>query len=202
MLPFIAILAFAQNREDTLGKSNAQILALGRKRWYAFYTAKQGESTMAMAGAEGLYGDALAWRTDRLLKGRKSALRTHMRDFSNDAQAVGSAITGGGTMWNITAAGLYADTEEAFYAVLVHSRHAPKRVVSDVAKAMRPLQKSLSAVDDPKYRKEGDAVLTRLMADLKRVVADAKPLSRRDSDTVLEFCRSTVAGVADQADPK
>lgn len=201
MLPLLVILAL-QNREDTLGRSNAQILAMGRKRWYAFFTGKQGESTMAMAGAEGLYADALASRTDRLLKGRKSALRADLRDFSNDAQGVGAAITGGGTMWNITAAGLYADTEEAFYAVLVHSGHAPRRVVSDVVKAMRPLRKGLDAVDDPKYRKEGAAALTRLVADLKRVVADAKPLARRDLDTVLEFCRSTVAGVAEQADPK
>ena len=198
-MPLLAVLALAlalaQDRTETLGKSHAQILAMGRTRWRDAFVGKFGGSTAGEAGAESLYGDALAWRNDRLLKGRKSPLRDRLQAFKNDAVGVGEAITGGGTMWNIIAASFYADAEETFYRVLTHTGRAPKRVVSDVDKGLGRLGRALAAVGDPKYRKQGAESMADLQKEFRALVAAARRLPRRDSDTVLEFCRKTLEAI-------
>ena len=204
-MPFLACLALAvlaQDRTETLGKSNAQILAMGRTRWHDAFVGKEGGSTMGEAGAESLYGDALAWRNDRLLKGRKSPLRAHLQSFKNDAAGAGEAITGGGTMWNIVAASLYADAEETLHRVLTHTGRAPRRVVSDVDRGLGRLSRALAAIKEPKDRKRGAEAMADLQRDFRAVVAEARRLPRRDSDTVLEFCRKTLDGVASQSAPR
>ncbi len=197
LLPCAVLPTLHQSLENTKGKTNAQILAMGRSRWHDFYVGKESSSTASESSAEGLYGDALAWRNDRLLKGHSSPLRKALQAFKNDAIDAGSAITGGGTMWNITAGSLYADAEGTLYEVLTHSGHAPHRRVSDVSRAIASLRKGVSAIESsrPEDRKHGAAAVGRLEGDLRTVAALAAALSRRDSDDVLEFCRSTTAAM-------
>lgn len=204
MLPSIALVALRQDLKDTNGKTYAQILAMGRSRWHDFFVGKDGGSTAAESSAEGIYGDALAWRNGKLLKGHPSPLRKALQAFKNDAIDAGTAVTGGGTMWNITAGSLYADAEQTLYAVLTHSGRAPHRKVSDAQRAVATLRHSVMGIgtDDKENRKQGLAAMDRLDADLLQAVALAAKLPRRDSDEVLEFCRSTAAGVNEQASPK
>lgn len=194
-MPFLASLALLfmlpQDRGDSYGKSNAQILAMGRKRWYDFYTGKAGESTAAMVGAVSLYGDALAQRNDRLGKGRAARLRKPLQDVNNDVVAVGSAMTGGGTMWNIVTADLYTNAEETLHAVLTKSSRAPRRKVSDVERAYADLRASFKQVREgatPADTKRGYEALLDLRKHLDRVVAEAKRQPRRESDALLDFC--------------
>lgn len=200
-------LLLAQDRakapsEETLGKTHAQILAMGSERWVTLYTKRKGDSTPAIAGAFVTYGDALAMRNDRLLKGRKSPLRTHLRAFSDDLSVVGYSITGGGTIWTIFGAQSYRDVEEAFYRVLTHSGQAPRRVTSDVERAVATLAPMVAKVENPEDRKRAQASMVRARADLRAILVDARQLSRRDSDTVLEFCRDAALSTASQAGPE
>ena len=143
-MPLLASVVFlsllAQDKAVTYGKTNAQVLAMGRKGWYGFFTSKAGDSTAGMAGAQALYGEALAWRNDKYGKARIGRLRRLLQDTRNDAVGVGYAATGGGTMWNVIAADLYADAEETLYAVLSKKGKAPRRRVSDVEKAYAGLR--------------------------------------------------------------
>lgn len=198
LLPLAVALLLTQDKTDTFGKTNAQILAMGRSGWYRFYTAdsRGGDSNVGIVDAERLYGDALAWRNDRLGKARISRLRKLLLDAKNDAVATGTAITGGGTIWSIVSAGLYADAEETLYAVLTKGGKIPPRKVSDVEKAYAKLKAGLTR-GEPGVTSEKDAraALARLRRDLDGAIAEAARLPRRGSDAVLDFCiRAIEAG--------
>ena len=194
MLALVAASLLAQTRADTFGRSNAQILAMGRKDWFVFYSKRHGGTTAAMVAATGLYGDALAARNDRL-GARRDPLRTHLRAFADDAQAVGAALSGGGTIWTVTAAELYADMEEALYRVLTHSGHGPRRLASDVTRVVEVLQAHTMRIESPKDRATARRLMAALDADLRRAILDARRWPRRDSDTILEFLRATAVEI-------
>lgn len=204
MPPFVglAALVLAQSPAPTLGKTEAQILAMGRKPWNAFYTTKQGDSTVARSGAEASYGDALAARNDRLLKGARSPLRAALQAYEEDAQAVGYAITGGGTTWNVEAASLYADAEETLHAVLSHARRGPRVRVSAARAAVERLRRTLGRLDRHSQDSvEGHEEMRKLDGRFRSLVARAADLDRKGSDAVLDFCRATADGVAKMAGP-
>ncbi len=188
-------LVLVQQDEPPFGKTNAQILAMGRTKWYDFATRRDGgESTAGMTGAIGSYGDALAWRNDRIKpKARVVRLRKVLQDTKNDAIAVGSAITGGGTLWNIVSVNLYADAEETLYAVLTKTGKAPARRVSDVTKALGGLSAAFEASKKESGSKpEGDQYLVALRKDVAAVAAEAKKLPRRASDAMLDFAKQAI----------
>lgn len=193
-MPLLAALVLGsclalQDLEATLGKTNAQIIAMGRSKWYGFYTGKMGDSTVGMTSAESLYGDALAWRNNRLGDPRTRRLRKVLRDVKDDAVGVGYAITGGGTMWNITSSSLYADAEETLYAVLTKRGQAPKRVVSDATKALDRVALAYAKTKgEPWHSAEGGLILTHLRKDVTVLIGEAKRLPRSGSDALLGFC--------------
>ncbi|RYG34165.1 hypothetical protein EON81_16280 [bacterium] len=206
-----AIALMGQNTKDTYGKTNEQILAMGYNAWSDFYNAKAGVSTIAMSNAAGLYGDALMARNDRLMKrlkptesARFKRLRTSMLDFKNEAIGMGVSLTGGGTMWNPIAAGMQVDTETALYRVLAGlTSKAPRRVVSDVTKVMAQLKGDLGKakldMNWPKVAKDSIAGTDKAFDS---IVKEAKGLPRRDSDTILEFCRKILVDIRETATPK
>ncbi len=106
-----------------LGKSDAQILAMGRQKWFAYYTAKQGDSTADTCDAEARYGEVLKRRNDKLAARRDKQTRESVRKarpeltaFALGAYEVGQALTGGGTLWNLFNAGIAPNVEEALGA--------------------------------------------------------------------------------------
>lgn len=112
-------------QKSTFGKTNAQILKMGRQQWFGFYTSKAGESTMGMADAERIYGEALMERNDKLLpkesRIRQSAIKTirkSARAVGDQVVMIGMAYSGGGTMWTPVLAGVLADVEEGIYGLL------------------------------------------------------------------------------------
>ena len=111
--------AIQWNRAAYLGKSPEQIVAMGRDKWFAAYTKKYGESTMAMCEAETSFGDALKNLNDRALKRIPSARRAflesaryHCTTVAVRAHEVGYAITGGGTIWRPFFAGIKPNVEQ------------------------------------------------------------------------------------------
>lgn len=155
-----------------------------------FYTEKEGGAvTITIAGAESSYADALIWRNDRLGKANVAPLRPLLRNTLRDACEVGSAVTNGGTMWQIIGAELWADSEEALYTVLTGKGTAPKRVVSEVNKAYAHLRQELLANSaTPDLKKTALVSLKSLRKDLDLVIAAAAKRPRKASDALLEFC--------------
>ena len=181
----------------THGKTNAQILAMGRQGWSDFFCqAEGGGSTVALSGAESLYADARGWRNDKLGKANVMPLRRLLTDVGQHAVEVGTAITGGGTMWNIIANSVGADAEETIYTVLTLKGSPKKRVVSDMDKAFRRLESDLGKNDYvPELTKIGRQSLPRLRRDLDRVLVEARRRPRKASDALLDFCiRAMSAG--------
>lgn len=206
MVPLLVFaLLSAQKLDDTYGKTNAQILSMGRPSWEKFYRAKAGDSTASMSSMEGLYGDALAWRNDRSLAKRKDAAKYHalrkgLQAFKNDAVEAGSALSEGGTMWNPIAAGWYADAEETLSGVLGVGKPAPARKVSDVTKEIAALKKAVGVSDlDGEWKRQAPVALKSLDRDWAAVLRIAKTLTRRQSDLVLDFCRATTRGARESA---
>ena len=197
----LAAAALQQDRAASLGYSYAQILAMGPKRWEAMVLKRQGDSTLATGSGFTVYGEALAWRNDRLLKGRPFPLRRHLESFSIQAQEVGNTATGGGSIWNLFAGQSYRDMEATIHTILTHSYHGPRRVVSDVTRAIDRLGR-VALQARGKDLADAQKAMAAIRRDLASVVADARGLSRRDSDAALEFCRQTALAVVAQAEPQ
>jgi hypothetical protein len=204
----MATSAVAQDRKDTFGKSNDQILSMGFDAWFKFYTTKEGNSNFGMAQASGLYADALAARNDRLLRGLPSArrrqiteLRALFKAFVNHAVEAGSATTGGGTMWNPVSTGLHKDAEEAVYGLLARRRpRTPSRVVSDVTRELEKqrqlMERQMRSNDiEAAGRTQGREAMDDLNRTYRSIVTRAKGLSRAESDLVLNFCLGTLKGL-------
>jgi hypothetical protein len=198
---FLLAAASQVDRSQTLGYTYAEILRMGQQRWTDVYAQKEGDSTLAISSGFSIYGAALAWRNDRLLKGRRSQLRDRLQGFSDHAQAVGSAATGGGSMWTIFAGQSYREVEQTLYQTLTHSYRGPKRVVSDVERAVDRLARVGAQAETEKHRREAREEILRLRQEMRGLINAARRLPRRDSDAVLEFAREMAADVAEQAKP-
>ena len=137
----------AQIPADTYGKTESQILAMGPQKWYDFFTAKAGESTYAMSNAYGIYGDIAAKRNDRLFAVNTSHTRQIKKvgkavvEFGSDMVALGSAITGGGTMWGPIGLSSYAEAQDVIYSLL----RPPKPKGHNIVRASE-VQKLLQSV--------------------------------------------------------
>lgn len=168
--------AAALPQSKTYGKTNAQILAMGRQKWFDFYTSKAGQSTLDMSNAERLYGAALKERNDTLLrkqtKTRQEAVASIRKSgtaFGYGMVTVGFAYTGGGTIWNPIIAGVSADVEEALYDIL----------------ARKPLSKEQrKAPTLAALQKEVDQVGARLVKDRKKIAEYDTPSGTYYEDAV------------------
>jgi hypothetical protein len=137
-LPLALLLAFLPQDPEPprFGKTNAEILRMGRANWTQFAAVDRMEGTTAgYVASDSIYGEALRERNDRLLKGKPKykraieGLRKSLFAYSNEFISIGSGITGGGTMWNLTSAAIAPDIEEALYTAFVTSAK-PKRMPS------------------------------------------------------------------------
>lgn len=197
----LALATLQKDRTETLGYSYAQILAMGPSRWETLVLKKAGDSTAATASGFSVYGDALAWRNDRLLKGRPFPLRRQLESFAIQAQEVGNTATGGGTIWQIFAGQIHRDQETAIYRILTHSYRGPHRVVSDVTRAVNWLG-GVAKRAEGRDRADADKAMLAIRGDLKAIAASARSLPRRDSDAALEFCLRTALAVIVQSKPQ
>jgi hypothetical protein len=187
---------------STFGKTEEEILAMGEDKWNAFYSSKAGDSTAAMVGMNGIYGEALLHRNEKLAKKASPAAQTRveklrklMDDFGGEAVGLGSNFTGGGTIWSPISAEIETDSETVIYAILGGESKKPKHeVVSSVSKQLDALKamimKDKADKDDQAYFKFGDAKvsLNKLHEDFTQILAVAQLLDRTNSDRVLGFC--------------
>lgn len=152
LLALLPALAWAAPVTDYLGKTAFQVVAMGRQKWFEFYTGKEGESTLAMSSAEGLYGEALTrvneFRMRKLSAARKveiGKLRERLRGIAADSITLGRVRTGGGTMWNPVSAGITADVEEAVALWISKTGNPEVASSAEVEKLLTRLEMDLQA---------------------------------------------------------
>lgn len=201
LAPVLAGLAQTDEKIDTLGKSDAEILRMGGAKWSDYYTSKTNRSTAAYNEAWELYGDLASKRNakeiGRLSPQKQKPLKlldTLLANYSSDIVDVARGISGGGTMWNTAAYSGIADAEVTIYFVLhpgqIKAHGHP--VVSQVEKQLDKLPVLIDKID---YSPPD----TPSKSDLKKQVAQAKVLYRRitaiaanfprnASDQILGFC--------------
>lgn len=201
LLPLLLILsgaaAFAQapSKADLQGKTPDQVVAMGREKWYGYFTSKVGDSTAAMSGAERLYGDCLKLINDRIIVKMPKAkrdligrLRVQLYRFDDEAVRLGEILTGGGTMWNPVYAGLQADCEEAVSVFIGRSK--PRKIQVEPEEAISFLDRYLDKVADDirewgetEYRsvakaKAKVALLRKTLQELEETAAKLHPKGR------------------------
>lgn len=200
-LVFGAIFGFAQNKEDQLGKTDAQILKMGRDKWFDFYSKKNGDSTAAMTTSAMVYADVLGRANERALKKTGSPriaqikrLRPVLVSFTNSVSGIGE-LTTGGTMWHVLSASAYSDAEQSIADLIANKRpYSKPAVVSEATRSFEQVvkQAATSARDNeiPDARlKEVNDEIASARKNLKLILDLAKGLNRHDSDRVLGFCR-------------
>lgn len=198
----LPILASAQ-AENTYGKTESQILAMGPDRWSAFYESKTSDSTADMAKGAQIFGDIARRRNDGLVKtasptlrNRVLKLRTLMNDYAGAAIDLGYNFDGGGTIWVPISAGIETDIERVLHAILGGTeKKANDIMVSAVNSQLNELEgvivKTHADSTAAGYFKYGDAKksLATMRVDWRRILSIAKGLDRADSDRVLGFCK-------------
>lgn len=200
--------AFSQEKltkEDLIGKSESQVLAMGYTKWMELHGKTHGESTAALSGGSMIYAQCLRNRNDALAsksatqKARIDKLRPLMKDFTDQVFHVGYYYSGGGTMWNIFWSGGRVTEEETLYAILTgKGPTVPARVVSDGTGKLDVLSASLTArkADIEMYESEVNTYASAVDALKKaretyaKMMDVAKSLDRKSSDRLIEFCIS------------
>lgn len=200
--------------EGKMGMTDRQILTLGQQGFVDKYSVKFGSSTADMVDAFEIYADAVKRLNDQVFTKQPAAtrivvgtLRVRLANFRNEMCDVGRALSGGGTMWHITYSETRADVEEALAVKSgVIKKAPPRRVVSDVTKALDQLAKDTRANrEEVESMKESGGGMNEIESSLKlarkeyaEIVKIAAKLPRKESDAILQFCVAAVRVASEQ----
>ena len=203
----LSLMCSAQESYDTYGKTESQILAMTQQQWYDFYVAHAGESTASSSNAYWIYGEVEKKRNDRMVasypqkKKLVARLRSLLQNYGAEAISIGSAQTGGGTMWNPISSQMGSDLEQTIFGVLGGGTDRnQKLVVSTVQKKLNAVKVKIDAMRGESgfdYKMATSAFLD-MKADFRKILSEAKSLDRHGSDSLLGFCLnwSTIAETA------
>lgn len=196
----LCAVGFAQDR--TPGLPDKDILAMGRQKWFDYYTTKHGSSTAACCDAEEFFGRALMRRNDAALKkasaskwGAITQLRKEWKIQGGEMGEVAWLRAGGGTIWSQISAGFLADIEEVVAMLLTGvQRGIPARKTSDVTKAYDRASKDIERLKgDIEITEKGGSnrarqALAKSRASSAKCIKVAAKMSRRESDAILDLC--------------
>lgn len=185
-------------KSDYMGKTPDQVVKMGRSKWFDAYTKKFGDSTLGMAYAEYVFGDALKQVNDRkiakLPKARRDAMLAYRKEllgFAADSHRIGELVSMGGTMWRNFDATIPADVEEIL-AEALSGRFDAKKSASvaaverqfDVSGAK--LKKGAEALDQMAMDEErsGRQVL-KLFTELKTRFKQTKTMLMSEKNTAF-----------------
>ncbi len=203
----MAVSATAQtSAAQRLGKTDAQILALGCDAWMGLHGERMGDTTPAIAEGMKVYRTALRRRNDtRVLSVRPERreqirrLRPLMEAYILDLVQLGSLHTDGGTIWVLHHGSSAIAMEETLHP-LVGGRHpaVPARTTGAVGRALARLR----AHSDTTLRGRASSVVAdarrlkqRLTQQTDGLIGIAARLPRMDSDRVLDFCITQIEGL-------
>lgn len=191
-------------QSETFGKTANQIVALGRTKWFEFYTAKAGESTLSMASAERIFGESLRSLNNSRLRRANSAvqqitkkLRPLLTDLGGKMIQVASALSGGGTIWTPVRAGLLADVEEVIDFLLGNRREkitsvTTAEISNQLDHVVSQLKSNAASIDSMAVDSPKSSEAIKLVQDCRELVRQiaviAKASSRAESSRILAYC--------------
>lgn len=202
--------AVAQDLKETHGKTHSQILAMGYDKWYDFYTGKEGETTQGMARAGYTFAESLKWRNLQLeakkpakFRAQIKTLRTQFDKLGTASISIYRALSGGGTLWQLTYSTDAMNQEETLYALLGGKVKPSKpQVVSKVTKEIAALKAAVKSPDPTWSHEFPRAETNKYLADIdsswKQILAIAKTLDRPKSDHILAYCVSAIKDYGEQ----
>ena len=210
------LLMLAPIQGERYGHTDAQILKMGREKWYEFATTKDG-STAGMCDAESTFGEVLHRRNAPLLaKSPSKAAITKLHKllvvFRNSIIDAGYATSGGGTMWNPVYAATAADVEEVVATLVgkpLSLKPAPKMTTSMVTQALanqiKLVTENRKEIDDMQSSAGGYKAAMKGLNDAKAtlpsIFAIASKRRRAESDAILQFCKNSIETMSSMTGP-
>jgi hypothetical protein len=191
----------AEEYPRRFGKTDAQILAMGRDRWMEFQGERAGQSTADMSEGMVAYRNALRRRNDRLsarasptLRRRVAELRPLLADYTGRLMSLGAYMTGGGTVWSNIHAGALSDSEDTLYALLSGRSTPAKAYTTGMVKrrldrlAEDVTKQSGESYNTPEKTAEARKDLAAARAVFGKIAGAAGKFDRKGSDHILAFC--------------
>ncbi len=178
--------------------SDAEILKMGPDGWFKTYTAQNGDSTAGMVQAQTTYSDAERRRNNSILRRkprpvleRGIALREALSQYAIAMIGATETLSGGGTVWQLSYAGIPHRVEELIYqwltGVKLLGTQTTPAVVRTTIKKSRVFARTTN-VYDKKWRGEALEKMQRAEGYFSRALEQAVSLPQRDYDRVLRFC--------------
>jgi hypothetical protein len=203
-LTLLLVTGAAKQEPPRFGKTNAEILKMGRDGWTKFAAEdRMGGSTAAYVSSEETYGEALKARNDSLLKKKPvyrkafAGLRQSLFEYSNEFVSIGSGITGGGTMWNTVSASIAPDVEEILYTAFAPPKPkgkavTPAQIDQAIARATQTVQRKRKQIDANKefsHMSYADcmASLTKARKLKASALALAAPLPKSTQNAIRRY---------------
>lgn len=208
----LCLYAIAQNKEDMMGNTAAQILAMGHDKWFKLYTGKNGESTAGMTTANDVYAQCLAKDTNaRIAKLPQSTrvvlqgLRKPMQAFIEAMIQCGYQVTGGGTIWTLFGSSAYVESEEALAKIVKgpNPRLSLSKLETEakgkLAKARKTVESSKKDIES--FQEGGYKAAIKALDDGGRIFAQIISMSKKikpdQASTLLKFCSSMANNACD-----
>lgn len=203
-----AIFCLIALRSDDIprfGKSDQQILALGREAYTTYYKSKNGDNRESEWNSDELYLRAIRARNDRLLRSAKGEaakakiLRPKLYDLFVRLMKIGTSIQPGG-YWRGADHDQGIGIETAIYGIAMRKPFNGIVYVSAFGRPLSTIEKNMEA-----SRKEGQEIDTvafaKQMSDVRArygtIVGIAKSLPTAGSSWTLGYCRDLAAWVAE-----
>lgn len=203
-LTVLLVTGAAKQEPPRFGKTNAEILKMGRDGWTKFAAEdRMGGSTAAYVSSEETFGEALRARNDTLLAKKPAfrkpmdGLRKVMFEYANEFVSIGSGITGGGTMWNMVSASITPNVEEILYTAFVPAKPAgkavkPVEIDRAIARATQTVQRKRKQIDTNKefsHMSYADcmASLTKVRKLKASVLTLAMPLPKPTQNAIRRY---------------
>jgi len=186
--------------EGQYGKSEREIVAMGRNRWTDYHAERAGQTTVAMVEGQIVWYNALTSRNNELLARRTPESRRKLLEldrwlekFRLASLQAGMAYSGGGTMWQIFGASALADRADLMHSLLTGTGTPGKPYkVSEGSKAIGELrsliQRARSEGDSYRDLDEASRHAAKMGEIYPRIVRIAATMPRKSSDLILEFC--------------
>lgn len=169
--------------EDRFGKTVDQVLAMGRDKWHDYYTdeSRGGGSTAGESFAQMIFADCLRVKNNhrfRTARDSKTAVIISLdpgfeRTVSNCVTA-GSALTGGGTMWNIISSSAQVERQLTLRDLIWPTKQMPSATQTQAWKEFKASWKDVtdSKEDIESYSDRGNAVYQEALNALRQVNTD------------------------------
>lgn len=188
------------------GKTDRQILAMGRERFRDFYISKNGDNKESEWNADELFLRAMKLRNDGMLAGNRGANVSRAREIRPKLYAlfvkmleIGKSIQPGG-YWRGAEHDNGIQIETAVFAILMRTPHPKIVYVSAFEKCLPRIEQNMreSRKDNPEIDPAAFQIgIQQAKKMYAEIVRSARDLPTAGSSWVLGYCRDLAVWVGE-----